>query len=39
MARCWSQLECSSCACEFQVVEVGFDVPGPGAQAQPWHRD
>ena len=23
----------------YQVVEVGFDVPGPGAQAQPWHRD
>ena len=23
----------------YQVVEVGFDVPGPGAQTQPWHRD
>ena len=23
----------------YQVVEVGFDMPGPGAQAQPWHRD
>ncbi len=24
---------------EYRVVEVGFDVPGPGAQDQPWHRD
>jgi hypothetical protein len=24
---------------EYQVVEVGFDVPGPGAMLQPWHRD
>lgn len=24
---------------EYKVVEVGFDVPGPGAQDQPWHRD
>jgi hypothetical protein len=23
----------------YQVVEIGFDVPGPGAQDQPWHRD
>lgn len=23
----------------WQVVEVGFDVPLPGAQDQPWHRD
>lgn len=23
----------------YQVVEVGFDVPGPGALQQPWHRD
>ncbi|MCK7502449.1 MAG: phytanoyl-CoA dioxygenase family protein [Comamonadaceae bacterium] len=23
----------------YQVVEVGFDVPGPGARDQPWHRD
>jgi hypothetical protein len=23
----------------YKVVEVGFDVPGPGAQDQPWHRD
>jgi hypothetical protein len=24
---------------EYRIVEVGFDVPGPGAQDQPWHRD
>lgn len=24
---------------EYQVVEIGFDVPGPGAMDQPWHRD
>jgi len=24
---------------DYKVVEVGFDVPGPGAMRQPWHRD
>ncbi|MEX5745998.1 phytanoyl-CoA dioxygenase family protein [Massilia sp. X63] len=24
---------------EWRIVEVGFDVPGPGAMHQPWHRD
>ncbi|RJF98702.1 phytanoyl-CoA dioxygenase family protein [Noviherbaspirillum saxi] len=24
---------------DYQVVEAGFDVPGPGAANQPWHRD
>jgi len=24
---------------DYRIVEVGFDVPGPGAQNQPWHRD
>ena len=24
---------------EYKVVEIGFDVPGPGAVHQPWHRD
>jgi hypothetical protein len=24
---------------DYKIVEVGFDVPGPGAQNQPWHRD
>jgi hypothetical protein len=23
----------------YQIVEIGFDVPGPGAMNQPWHRD
>jgi hypothetical protein len=24
---------------DYKVVEIGFDVPGPGAINQPWHRD
>src|SRR3954469_4415374 len=24
---------------EYKIVEIGFDVPGPGAKYQPWHRD
>jgi ectoine hydroxylase-related dioxygenase (phytanoyl-CoA dioxygenase family) len=24
---------------DYRIVEIGFDVPGPGAQIQPWHRD
>lgn len=24
---------------DYKVVEAGFDVPGPGALHQPWHRD
>jgi hypothetical protein len=24
---------------DYRVVEIGFDVPLPGAQNQPWHRD
>lgn len=24
---------------DYKVVELGFDIPFPGAQAQPWHRD
>jgi hypothetical protein len=24
---------------EYKVVEIGFDVPNPGAVNQPWHRD
>ena len=24
---------------DYQIVELGFDVPGPGAVDQPWHRD
>ncbi len=24
---------------DYEIIEVGFDVPGPGAELQPWHRD
>ncbi|HLL52449.1 MAG TPA: phytanoyl-CoA dioxygenase family protein [Myxococcaceae bacterium] len=24
---------------DYKLVEIGFDIPGPGAQNQPWHRD
>jgi hypothetical protein len=24
---------------EYQIIELGFDVPRPGAMNQPWHRD
>jgi hypothetical protein len=24
---------------DYRIVEIGFDVPGPGAMFQPWHRD
>jgi ectoine hydroxylase-related dioxygenase (phytanoyl-CoA dioxygenase family) len=24
---------------DYRIVELGFDVPSPGAQDQPWHRD
>ncbi len=24
---------------DYEIVEIGFDVPFPGAQDQPWHRD
>jgi hypothetical protein len=24
---------------DYKIVEAGFDVPGPGAMQQPWHRD
>ena len=24
---------------DYKIVEIGFDVPNPGAMAQPWHRD
>jgi hypothetical protein len=24
---------------EYKIVEIGFDIPGPGAVNQPWHRD
>ncbi len=24
---------------EYEIVEIGFDIPFPGAKNQPWHRD
>jgi hypothetical protein len=24
---------------DYEIVELGFDIPFPGAKAQPWHRD
>lgn len=24
---------------DYRIVELGFDVPGPGSMNQPWHRD
>lgn len=24
---------------DYKIVEIGFDVPNPGAMPQPWHRD
>jgi hypothetical protein len=24
---------------QFKIIEVGFDIAGPGAEKQPWHRD
>jgi hypothetical protein len=24
---------------DYEIVEIGFDIPFPGAQNQPWHRD
>src|SRR3712207_9201857 len=27
------------CGPDYQIVEIGFDVPFQGAKNQPWHRD
>lgn len=36
----WIHAVCSAVlGPEWRIVEVGFDVPGPGAMHQPWHRD
>lgn len=36
----WVVAVCSSVlGSDYKIVEIGFDVPGPGAQDQPWHRD
>jgi len=36
----WVQAVCETAlGPDYKLVEVGFDVPGPGAENQPWHRD
>ena len=36
----WVQAVCRNIlGPDYRVVEAGFDVPGPGALDQPWHRD
>jgi hypothetical protein len=40
LAHPWFTAVCSAIlGPDYKVVEVGFDVPGPGAMLQPWHRD
>ncbi len=36
----WVRMVCESVlGPDYQIVELGFDVPGVGAVNQPWHRD
>jgi ectoine hydroxylase-related dioxygenase (phytanoyl-CoA dioxygenase family) len=36
----WVRMVCAeTLGNDYKVVEVGFDVPHPGARNQPWHRD
>jgi hypothetical protein len=36
----WVKAVCESVlGPEYKIVEIGFDVPNPGAVNQPWHRD
>ncbi|ADV66083.1 phytanoyl-CoA dioxygenase family protein [Deinococcus maricopensis] len=36
----WVQQVCAAVlGPDYQIVEIGFDVPNPGAKDQPWHRD
>ncbi|WP_218672914.1 phytanoyl-CoA dioxygenase family protein [Halobacillus massiliensis] len=36
----WLQTVCESVlGPDYKIVEIGFDVPNPGAVNQPWHRD
>ena len=36
----WVRTVCESVlGPDYQIVEVGFDTPFPGAKVQPWHRD
>lgn len=40
VAHPWVTAVCSAIlGPEYRIVEIGFDVPGPGAMDQPWHRD
>jgi hypothetical protein len=40
VAHPWFQTVCETIlGPEWHVVEVGFDIPFPGAKQQPWHRD
>jgi Phytanoyl-CoA dioxygenase (PhyH) len=40
LAHPWFQAVCSTVLGEdYRVVELGFDLPLPGALDQPWHRD
>ncbi|SHG70997.1 phytanoyl-CoA dioxygenase family protein [Massilia sp. CF038] len=40
LAHPWIVAVCSAVlGPDYKVVEAGFDVPGPGAMLQPWHRD
>ena len=36
----WVRFVCESVlGPHYKIVEIGFDVPNPGAKDQPWHRD
>ncbi|MHA7283619.1 phytanoyl-CoA dioxygenase family protein [Arthrobacter sp. TMS2-4] len=36
----WVRMVCESVlGPDYEIVELGFDIPGPGAVNQPWHRD
>ncbi|GGJ46734.1 phytanoyl-CoA dioxygenase family protein [Deinococcus roseus] len=36
----WVQFVCETVlGPDYKIVEIGFDVPNPGAKDQPWHRD
>jgi hypothetical protein len=36
----WVQAVCETVlGPDYKIVEIGFDVPNPGAMNQPWHRD
>jgi hypothetical protein len=36
----WVMAACSAVlGPDYRIIEVGFDIPFPGAERQPWHRD